>query len=155
MSLRQVDVADQVITYEPVVCCGCGADLGGAPVVGTERRQVFDLPPGRIEVTEHRLVSKVCACRTVTKAPAPEGVNAPVQYGSRLAGIGVYLFHGSRRGGGAFRRDRAAGRRPAALDALGVHRHRRAADRPPPPRVAGMDAAGILPEFTGTAVHDA
>jgi len=31
------------------------------------------LPPARIEVTGHRLVPKVCACRTVTNAPAPEG----------------------------------------------------------------------------------
>ena len=29
-----------------------------------------------------------------TKADAPHGVTAPVQYGSRLAGVGVYLFHG-------------------------------------------------------------
>lgn len=55
---------------------------------------MFDLPPVRVEVTEHRLVSKACACGRVTKAGAPDGVNAPVQYGPGLAGIGVYLFHG-------------------------------------------------------------
>jgi transposase len=94
VTLRQVDVPDREITHEPGTCCGCGADLHDADVVGVERRQVFDLPPVRIEVTEHRLVSRACSCGTVTKAPAPEGVNAPVRYGSRLAGIGVYLFHG-------------------------------------------------------------
>jgi len=78
------------------VCCGCGAGLDDAPQVGTERRQVFDLPPVRVEVTEHQLIWRACACGTVTKADAPAGVNAPVQYGSRLAGIGVYLFHGVR-----------------------------------------------------------
>jgi transposase len=93
-TLRQVDAPDHEITHEPSACCGCGAGLADAPVVGVERRQVFDLPPVRIEVTEHRLVAKACSCGAVTKAPAPDGVNAPVQYGSRLAGIGVYLFHG-------------------------------------------------------------
>jgi transposase len=93
-TLRQVEVPDHEIRHEPGVCCGCGAGLHDAPRVGTERRQVFDLPPVRIEVTEHQLISRACVCGTVTKADAPAGVNAPVQYGSRLAGIGVYLFHG-------------------------------------------------------------
>ena len=30
--------------HEPHACAGCGADLVGAPVVGVEARQVFDLP---------------------------------------------------------------------------------------------------------------
>ena len=93
-TLRQVEVPDHEIRHEPGVCCGCGAGLHDAPVVGVERRQVFDLPPVRIEVTEHQLISRICTCGSVTKADAPAGVNAPVQYGSRLAGIGVYLFHG-------------------------------------------------------------
>jgi hypothetical protein len=95
-TLRQVEVPDHEIRHEPGVCCGCGAGLHDAPAVGVERRQVFDLPPVRIEVTEHQLISRICACGMVTKADAPAGANAPVQYGSRLAGIGVYLFHGVR-----------------------------------------------------------
>jgi transposase len=93
-TLRQVEVPDHEIAHEPTACCGCGAGLHGAPQVGMERRQVFDLPPLGLEVTEHQLISRACACGTVTKADAPTGVAAPVQYGPRLAGIGVYLFHG-------------------------------------------------------------
>jgi transposase len=93
-TLRQVEVPDHEIRHEPGVCCGCGAGLHDARLVGVEHRQVFDLPPARIEVTEHQLISRACVCGAVTKAAAPAGVNAPVQYGSRLAGIGVYLFHG-------------------------------------------------------------
>lgn len=92
--MRQVEVPDHEIRHEPAVCCGCGADVHDAPTVEVERRQVFDVPPVPIEVTEHQLISRACVCGTVTKADAPAGVNAPVQYGSRLAGIGVYLFHG-------------------------------------------------------------
>src|SRR5512143_482417 len=93
-TLRQVEVPDHEVTHEPGACGGCGAGLEGAGLAGVERRQVFDLPPLQVEVTEHRLVSRRCGCGTVTKAEAPAGVNAPVQYGSRLAGIGVYLLHG-------------------------------------------------------------
>ncbi|MGH3343067.1 MAG: IS66 family transposase [Carbonactinosporaceae bacterium] len=93
-TLRQVEVPDHEVAHEPSACCGCGADLHDAPAVGMERRQVFDLPPLRLEVTEHQLISRACSCGTVTKAEAPQGVGAPVQYGPRLAGIGVYLFHG-------------------------------------------------------------
>lgn len=94
VTLRQVEVPDHEVRHDPPVCCGCGADLGQAPVAAMERRQVFDLPPVHLEVTEHQLITRACGCGTLTKAEAPVGVNAPVQYGSRLAGIGVYLFHG-------------------------------------------------------------
>jgi len=80
--------------HEPRACAGCGADLAGARVVAVESRQVFDLPPIALEATGHDLVARKCSCGTVTKAGAPVGVNAPVQYGPRIAGIGVYLFHG-------------------------------------------------------------
>jgi transposase len=94
-TLRQVEVPDRTERHEPGACAGCGAGLGEASLlVGVERRQVFDLPPVRIEVSEHQLISRSCGCGTITKGVAPFGVNAPVQYGSRLAGIGVYLFHG-------------------------------------------------------------
>ena len=33
-------------------------------------------------------------CGERTKAEAPDGVTAPVQYGPRAAAIGAYLWHG-------------------------------------------------------------
>jgi transposase len=94
VTLEPVEVPDHEFTHEPQACAGCGGDLAGAPVVGVEARQVFDLPPIALEVTQHNLVARACSCGTVTKASPPAGVNAPVQYGSRIAGVGVYLFHG-------------------------------------------------------------
>ncbi len=203
VTLRQVEVPDHVIAHEPAACCGCGAGLGGAGLAGMERRQVFDLPPLRIEVTEHQLICRVCACGTVTKADAPAGVAAPVQYGSRLAGIGVYLFHGqflskSRTVAAladlfgvmvaaatlvgwttrvaaqvtgtalAVIRDRIAGSAVAHFDETGfrtagklhwMHSASTGTDVllsvHPRRGTAGMDAAGVLPQFTGVAVHDA
>jgi transposase len=33
-------------------------------------------------------------CGERTKADAPQGVDAPVQYGPRVAALGTYLWHG-------------------------------------------------------------
>ncbi len=85
---------DEVIVHEPVRCRGCGKGLAGAPPAGTVRRQVTDVPPVRPVVTEHQMIARRCGCGTVTAAPAPPGVRAPVQYGPRLTAIGAYLWHG-------------------------------------------------------------
>ncbi|MGW3656050.1 DUF6444 domain-containing protein [Streptomyces sp. NPDC005151] len=96
-TLRQVETPDETFTHRPGPCTGCGADLLDAPVVGVERRQVFDLPEEiRLQVTEHRLLSIRCACGKKARAAAPAQVAAPVQYGPRLAAVGVYLMHGVR-----------------------------------------------------------
>ena len=63
-------------------CERCGRSLAACPPDGIEKRQVHDLPPLRLIVTEHQAESKVCACGHTNKAVFPEGVNAPVQYGS-------------------------------------------------------------------------
>ncbi len=80
--------------HEPGPCTGCGADLTDAAEVGAERRQVFDLPPLRVRVVEHQLISRRCGCGTTTGAAAPEGVTAPVQYGPRITAIVLYLYVG-------------------------------------------------------------
>jgi transposase len=52
---------------------------------------VFDLPEPLI-VTEHRAYRCRCGrCGGETRAPFPEEVTAPVQYGPRL--LAVYLLH--------------------------------------------------------------
>lgn len=93
-TLTQVGVPDSVVVHEPEVCAGCGNGLARRPVAGYERRQVIDLPEIAPEVTEHRLVARRCSCGQVTKALAPVGVAAPVQYGPRIAGLAVGLWHG-------------------------------------------------------------
>ncbi len=94
-ALRQVDRPDVTLEYRPVVCGGCAAGLDTAAVVSVVRRQVVELPDViRPVVTEHRLLSCVCACGTVSAAAAPAGVAAPVQYGPRLAATAVYLLVG-------------------------------------------------------------
>lgn len=62
---------------------------------GHSARQVFDLPePRPLVVTEHRVHDCVCAgCGERTRAAFPDGVNAPVQYGPRIAAFVIYLLH--------------------------------------------------------------
>ncbi|AHE68394.1 transposase IS66 family [Legionella oakridgensis ATCC 33761 = DSM 21215] len=61
------------------------------PVIGIVKRQVFDIPPPKIEVTEHQAEVKYCECcnKTITAA-FPAGVLAPVQYGEVIRSWSVY-----------------------------------------------------------------
>jgi len=93
-TLALVDNPNQRCRHEPDACTGCGASLAGAPEVGMERRQVFDLPPMTVRVVEHQLIARRCACGATTGAAPPEGVSAPVQYGPRLTAIVLYLYVG-------------------------------------------------------------
>jgi transposase len=91
-TLAQAAGPDREIRHEPGCCGRCGAGLAGRPVTGVERRQVFDLPEVTIKVTEHQLIERECGCGQRTKAAAPQGAEAPVQYGPRVAAIIVYLY---------------------------------------------------------------
>ena len=93
-TLAQVARPGREIRHEPGCCGRCGAELAHRPATGVERRQVFDLPLVRAEVTEHQLIQRECGCGHRTKAAAPDGAEAPVQYGPRIAAITVYLYAG-------------------------------------------------------------
>lgn len=91
-SLTLVERPDEVVVYQPAACAGCGQGLAMAPVLGTERRQVIDLPVVRAQVVEHRAETRGCPrCGQATTAPFPADVRAPVQYGSGVATLAVYL----------------------------------------------------------------
>ena len=92
--LMQAARPDREMPHEPACCGGCGAGLAGRPVTGVERRQVFDLPPVAVKVTEHQLIERECSCGRRTRAAAPQGAEAPVQYGPRIAAIVIYLYIG-------------------------------------------------------------
>jgi transposase len=79
--LAQVAQPDEVIGHAPDRCGGCGADLADAPIVGVEARQVVDLPPLRLSVTEHRAERRRCGCGTSTAAAFPAHARAAACYG--------------------------------------------------------------------------
>jgi zinc-finger binding domain of transposase IS66 len=86
-TLELVADPDRRVRHEPDRCAGCGTDLAGAPEVGLERRQEFDLPAMRIEVVEHQVVARRCRCGVTTCGTAPRGLAAPVQYGPGVTAV--------------------------------------------------------------------
>jgi transposase len=202
-TMELTDHPDVVVRHEPGECAGCGAGLADAEQTGLERRQVTEIPQVKATVTEHQMIEKTCGCcGQATRAAAPDGVNAPVQYGPRASALAAYLWHGQ-----FLSRDRvvqalgemfgcapspgaitAMTTRIAAFISPAVRQIVRALVQAEVAhfdetgfRVAGklawvhsasagkyvlvtvharrgtdaMDAAGVLPAFTGIAVHDA
>ena len=90
-TLRQVTDPHERVEHEPSSCGGCGDDLADGVVAGVAVRQVFELPETGVRVREHRIVSRRCRCGRVTAGRAPDGVDAPVQYGPRAQAAAVYL----------------------------------------------------------------
>jgi transposase len=93
-TLAQVADPDHEVVHEPGCCAGCQRPLRNRPITGVERRRQFDIPPLKVEVTEHQLVERECVCGQRTRGSAPHGVAAPVAYGPRIAAIVVYLYVG-------------------------------------------------------------
>jgi len=201
-TMQLSDHPGKIVKHRPAQCGSCGRSLRRGEVTGVERRQVVDIPPVKAEVTEHQMLTLRCRCGCETKAAAPEDAPAPVQYGPRIMGAGIYLWHGQ-----FLSRDRArqalsemfgcapapgalaaAARKTAGFlaPALAAIARRliaaevahfdetgfRTAGRlawvhsasagkfalftvHPKRGKDGMKAAGVLPSFTGIAVHDA
>jgi transposase len=84
--------ADETITHPVEVCSSCQADLRAIAVRSIERRQVVDVPPARLHITEHQAERKCCPhCHVETRASFPSELQAPVQYGTGLGALAVSL----------------------------------------------------------------
>lgn len=91
-TLKMVKDPNHVQWHRVQSRCECGCPLEDEPLIGDERRQVFDLPKVEIAVTEHRAEIKRCpACAKEHKGLFPKDVNASVQYGQHFKALVVYL----------------------------------------------------------------
>ncbi len=91
-TLRMVATPDRVRVHGVERCKHCGQSLKHRQPIDYERRQVFDLPPMKVYVTEHRGEIKRCdRCGKRSAAVLPDGVTHKVQYGPRLRATAVYL----------------------------------------------------------------
>jgi transposase len=201
-TLDFADKPDHLLPHLPTQCRCCGTDLEGVAGEPGERRQVCDLPRIAVEITEHRLIGKVCpTCGQANTGEFPEGVVASVQYGPRVRALCVYLSNyqllpnaritqlfedvfdaplctatvgecvrlaaSGLKGVVEAIRDAVAKAPVAYFDETGLrvggrlHWLHTASTarltyytRHTSRGKAGMDAAGVLPRFTGRAMHD-
>jgi transposase len=200
-ALKQVEKADKVIELHTQGSCDCGRDVTKGKLIGIEKRQVFDIPEIRPQVTEYRADIKQCSCGTAHTAAFPQGVNAPAQYGSNAKATATYfmnyqlipyertaeifndVFHlplcegtlysaiatayQSLEGTAAYIARKVQEADVAHFDESGLYvigkrywLHTAGTQRftiynwHPNRGQEAMDAIGILPDFTGTAVHD-
>ncbi len=84
---------DKVERYRPEKCDHCDQIFAAEqPAAQLKRRQVIDLPPLQMEVTEHQVESLLChECGQASDGQFPAGVTQLVQYGSGVKSLAVYL----------------------------------------------------------------
>lgn len=91
-TLRQILNPDELETCEVTSCQHCRYDLSDVPVRGLDKRQVFEIPPIFVHVTEYQGEIKKCPhCGEISKAAFPDGVTHKAQYGPRVQSLAVYL----------------------------------------------------------------
>ena len=80
-TLKRVEHPDHLEVHRPQQCTCCGRTFTAEEAQeSSHSRQVFDLPPPKLEVTEHRLACVEC-CGQSHLGTYPAQVTAPVQYG--------------------------------------------------------------------------
>lgn len=83
-TLHQVEHPDKIIECHPGNC-SCGHEFEKTEFVLTQKRQVFNLPQPKLEVTEYQILKATCPiCGLTHSGVAPQEVNAPVQYGNSV-----------------------------------------------------------------------
>jgi len=91
-NLKMVDNPDNTIVYKVYNCSNCGSCLDNTIPDDCRKRQVFDLPPIKVNVTEHIAEKKTCPhCGHLNKASFPDGITQLTQYGPRIKSILTYL----------------------------------------------------------------
>ena len=90
-TLEQVSAPDKVIIHDVSACLSCGLSLIDQSVARQSKRQVFDIHEPKIDVTEHQVLTKICACGHVNTGTFPIEATAPACYGRRIQGFSTYL----------------------------------------------------------------
>ncbi len=91
--LERVETPDHTVIHPVKRCQKCGESLEQIPVSGKEPgRQVIDIPPLKLETSEHQIEIKTCpCCNFLNKATYPEEAKTDIQYGARIKAFATYL----------------------------------------------------------------
>jgi transposase len=90
-NLKIVATPDHIIVHHLSSCPCCSKVFNAFDVERTiQKRQVFDIPPPRLEVTEHQLGIISC-CGRQHVGIFPDNINSPVQYGTKIKALSVLL----------------------------------------------------------------
>jgi transposase len=97
-TLRKSANPDRRVRHPVKACSGCNRDLSHRKPDDILERQIFDLPPLKIEVTSHEVEVKSCpGCEATTQASWPQELqmeSGAAIYGVTLRSFAVYLTQG-------------------------------------------------------------
>lgn len=90
--LEMSKTPDHIVHHRLDHCPNCAEDLTQVSPVDIRKRQVYDVPPVAIEITEHQVECKTCPhCQQMVEAAFPAGVTQETQYGERIKAQASYL----------------------------------------------------------------
>jgi transposase len=89
-TLGMVSAPNIIVLHAPKSCDCCGRVILAEECNIVSKRQVFDIPEPRLEVTEHQLLGVNC-CGCFQKGQYPSGVSAQVQYGNKILSLSSLL----------------------------------------------------------------
>ncbi len=90
--LAPVETPHHIVTHPISLCSKCHSSLEQEQTVSRKKRQVFDLPSTKIEITQYESEGKVCSnCLSFEEGQFLPHVTKSVQYGPRIQALVVYL----------------------------------------------------------------
>jgi transposase len=90
-TLVMAEKPDFIVEHKPGYCQNCGKDISTSVGELIAKRQIVDIPPIIPQCTEYQLFEVKCTCGHHNVPVFPDGVNAPIGYGSNVEAAIAYM----------------------------------------------------------------